>query len=132
VSRPVVDLMSREDEPPMEWEWSPQSSIDLGSPEKAKETLVAMGVVAKDGGAEKEGEKEDAGKEVHVKKEGEAHKRTVSEGVVRLILEQRTTSDSPSPMLAGIEQQLKQVGLHKDSPNERYVAKGPAGPKRFH
>jgi len=40
--------------------------------------------------------------------------------------------DEPSMMLADIENQLKEAGLHKESPNKKFVARVPNGYQRLY
>jgi hypothetical protein len=145
--RPVIDLINVRDAPPMEWSWSTDSSIDMGAPEEAREKLAAMGVMIGEDGKSAAEKKEGQGKaeeaeESSAKREGavqaeweikkqlgekeEAAKqgpKRMSAETMQLLMDSRSRSTSPSPMLTAIEDQLKQVGLHKNRPDRAYVEK---------
>jgi hypothetical protein len=110
---PVVDLMNREDEPPMEWEWSPHSSIDLGPSTEARENVIAMVQIPK--GARRVAAD-------HVKAEPARRERRASEGSVELLW-----YDSPEDMLKAIEATLMAAGLHRARPNPKHVNRSLTG-----
>jgi hypothetical protein len=103
----VKDLISVRDEPPEEWRWSPKSSVDLGTPGKAREAVVATEVKRGSGIAQKE---------------NEAPRETVAspDDVLELFVE-KGESVTPSAMLTAIEKRLKSVGLHKNCPERAYI-----------
>ncbi len=102
----------------MEWAWSTDGSFDMGAPEEAREKLAAIGVTVVQTELEinmQFGAKVEEGAE-------EDPKRTPLE-TVQLLMDSRPRSVSPSPMLMAIEDQLKQVGLHKDRPDRAFVVR---------